>query len=155
MNNTIFTAGGVADELEARLKTIRIADNFETDIGRDVAMGRRKIPGDDQPPCLQVLEGLDDVRDYQGRNPMVLTEQQFVISGFDKCDPDQPNKRAHAMIRDIKKAVFKGPDGSTWGGKVKQVRYLGKDIGPRPDGVALVQAQVLIAVQFVEDMTQP
>ena len=50
------------------------------------------------------------------------------------------------MIRDMKRATFF--DGRTLGGKVYEVRYLGKDIGPRPDGVALVQARIAISVSF-------
>lgn len=150
---TFFTASAVAAEIKARLLSIRLENGAETDIGRDVMMGRRKIPGDDQPPCVMVLEGLDDPKDQPGRNPTVLISQQYVVSAFDACDPDNPNDQAHAMIRDIKRAIFK--DGTTWGGKVKSVIYQGRDIGPRPDGVALVQAQVLLLVEYVEDLANP
>lgn len=150
---TYFTAGAVSAEIKTRLQAILLANGAETDIGRDVMMGRRKIPGDDQPPCTMVLEGLDDPRDQPGRNPTALIAQQYVISAFDACDPDNPNDKAHAMIRDIKRAIFK--DGTTWGGKVKSVTYLGRDIGPRPDGVALVQAQVSVLVEYVEDLANP
>lgn len=150
---THFTAGAVSAEIKTRLQAILLTNNCETDIGRDVMMGRRKIPGDDQPPCVMVLEGLDDNQDQPGRSPLALVEQQYVISAFDKCDADNPNDQAHAMIRDIKRAIFK--DGADWGGKVKKVKYIGRDIGPRPDGVALVQAQVLISVTYVEDLSNP
>lgn len=150
---TYFTSGAVSAEIKTRLSTIRKGTYFETDIGRDVMMGRRKVPGDDQPPCIQVFEGDDDVRDQPGRMPSVLISQQYVIDGFDACDPDNPNDKAQAMIRDIKRAIFR--DGTTWGGKVKSVSYLGRDIGPRPDGVALVQARVLISVEYVENLAEP
>lgn len=151
--STFFTAGDVSAEIKTRLQTILTANGAETDIGRDVRMGKRKMPGDDEPPCISVFEGDDDIRDQPGRIPAVLVSQQYVISGFDKCDPDNPNDKALSIIRDIKRALFKGD--ATFGGKVKMVRYLGRDIGPRPDGVALVQAVVLITVEYVEDLTNP
>ncbi len=153
MTTPYFTAGEISGELKSRLQTIRATNGAETDIGRDVMMGRRKIPADDQPPCLIVLEGEDDVKDRPGTLPMVLVSQNYIIDGFDACDPDNPNEKAHAIIRDIKKAIFK--DGTTWSGKVKSVKYLGRDIGPRPDGVALVQARVMISVEYIEQLNQP
>ncbi len=153
MTTTYFTAGQVSDEIKSRLMSILIANTAETDIGRDVMMGRRKIPGEEQPPCIQVLEGMDEVRDSPGKVPTVLVSQDYHIDGFDHCDPDNPNDKALAMIRDIKRAIFR--DGSTWGGKVRNVIYRGRDIGPRPDGVALVQARVMISVEYVEDLANP
>lgn len=150
---TYTRAADVSTEIIRRLRTIRIVNGYETEIGRDVLAGRRKIPGDDQPPCLIVLEGGDDVRDQPGRIPLVLISQSYVLDGFDKCDPDNPNTKGHAIIRDIKRAIFKGD--ANLGGAVKSVSYLGRDIGPRPDGVALVQARVTISVEFVEDLTSP
>lgn len=146
-------AADVSAEIKRRLQTMRLTNGCETDIGRDVMLGRRKIPGDDQPPCVIVLEGGDDVRDQPGRIPTVLISQSYVIDGFDKCDPNNPNTKGHSIIRDIKRAIFAGD--ATLGGAVKSVTYIGRDIGPRPDGVALVQARVMISVEFVEDLTNP
>lgn len=147
------TAESVANEIKARITAIRTANGSETEIGRDVMMGRRKIPGDDRPPCAIVLEGADDPLDHPGRIPSALIQQSYFIDGFDVCDPDNPNTKAHAMIRDIKRAIFAGD--STLGGKVREVKYLGRDIGPRPDGVALVQVRVIIGVEYVENLTNP
>ena len=72
---TYTRAADVSTEILHRLRTIRIVNGYETEIGRDVMAGRRKIPGDDQPPCLIVLEGGDDVRDQPGRIPLVLISQ--------------------------------------------------------------------------------
>jgi hypothetical protein len=151
--STYTTAAAVSEEIDRRLRGILLANACETDIGRDVMLGRRKMPGDDQPPCVVVLEGGDDVRDQPGRIPTVLVSQKYVIDGFDKCDPDNPNTKGHAIIRDLKRAIFAGD--ATLGGAVKSVTYLGRDIGPRADGVSLVQARILISVEFVEDLTNP
>jgi hypothetical protein len=150
---TFFTAGEVAAEIKSRLQAVRLTNDCETDIGRDVMMGRRKIPGDDQPPCIIVIEGLDDIGDQVGRTPSCLILQDYLIDGFDACDPDNPNDKAHAMIRDIKRAIFAG--GSTFGEKVRAVRYRSRDIGPRADGAALVQVRVAITVEYVENLLNP
>lgn len=153
MSELINTAGGVAAEIKRRLQTILLANDCETDIGRQVMMGRRRFPADDQPPCITVAETPDNVEDRPGRVPQVLVQATYVIDGFDACDPDNPNDKAHAMIRDIKRAIF--VDGTTLGGAVKKCDYLGRDIGPRPDGVALVQARVNIGVTYVETLAEP
>lgn len=80
-------------------------------------------------------------------------EQSYVIDSFDVCDPDNPNDKAHAMIRDVKKALFK--DGRTLGGVVVALNYKGRDMGARPDGVAMVQSRVMISVEFAEDLANP
>jgi len=77
----------------------------------------------------------------------------YVIDAFSLCDPDNPNVQAHKMIRDIKRVIFAG--GRTLGGTVSEVEYLGRDIGPRSDGVAMVQARVTIRVSFAEDLANP
>lgn len=150
----IYTkAGDIAAEISVRMARIRTAGGFETDIGRDVKRGRRKIPADDAPPCVVIFEGDDDPQDRPGRIPLVLVQQAYVFDAYDKCDPDNPNDQAHKMIRDLKRAIFAGD--ATLGGKVSKVMYIGRDIGPRPDGAALVQARVMIVIEYVEDLTNP
>lgn len=151
--STYTKAGDIAAEIAGRLARIRIIGGFETDIGRDVKRGRRKLPADDAPPCVVMFEGDDTPTDRPGRIPLVLVQQAYVFDAFDKCDPDNPNDQAHKLIRDMKRVIFAGD--ATLGGMVSKVMYLGRDIGPRPDGVALVQARVMIAVEFVEDLTTP
>ena len=150
---TFNTSGAISGELSTRLRNILLITSCETNIGRDLMLGSRKIPGDDRPPCMILIEGNDDPVDAPGRIPQVLISQNYMIDAFDVCDPDNPNTKALAMIRDIKRAIFKGD--ATLGGTVKKVSYLGRDIGPRPDGVAMVQARVMIAIEYVEDLTNP
>ena len=145
----------VSAEIIARIQTITVANGFETDIGLNVKRGRRKLPVEDEVPCAVLIEGNDSVEDTAGRTQtaFVKVKQPYLIDGFDACDPDNPNDKAQAMIRDIKKVLFK--DGRNFGGKVVEVNYQGKDIGPRADGVALVQARVAIEVSFAEDLANP
>jgi hypothetical protein len=157
MNAPLNSAGDIAIEIARRLGLILISNGCETDIGRTVMRGRRKMPGDDDPPCVVVFEGGDDVKDHPGRIPQLLVNQVYAIDGFDKCDPDNPNDQAHRMIRDIKRALFSenGVVDTTLGGRVRAIDYAGRDIGPRPDGAALVQARVMVQVQYVENLATP
>lgn len=148
-------AEDVSAEINSRLSTISVTNGFETNIGAKLTRGKRRLPAEDEVPCCNFIEGGDDVADTSGRTQTALVKvvQTYVIDAFDVCDPDNPNDKAHAMIRDIKKVLFKG--GRTFDGKVAEVVYKGRDIGARPDGVAIVQARVMIEVSFVEDLANP
>lgn len=155
---TVFLkSADVAAEIKTRLQAILLSNGCETDIGSQVFMGRRKLPGEaDDVPCTIVTEGDDTVDDTAGRRQtaQIKVRQNYVIDGFDTCDANNPNDKAHAMIRDIKRAIFAN-NNRMLDGKVFSVEYLGRDIGPRPDGVALVQARVMIAVTFAENLSDP
>ena len=153
MSDQLCTSGSIANEIYERLRGILMANGCETDVGINVMRGRLKIPGDDEPPCIQIIEGQDAPQSRPGRVPQVLISQPYVIDAFDRCDPDNPNDKAHAMARDIKRAIFS--DGTTLGGRVKSCDYVGRDIGPRPDGAALVQLRLMIAVEYVETLAEP
>jgi hypothetical protein len=153
---TVFVkAADVAIEITSRLAGILVANGHESDIGSTVHRGKRKLPMEDEVPCCILIEGADEIEDTAGRSQTALVKvrQTYYIDAFSACDPDNPNDAAHAMIRDIKRVLFKG--GRTFDGKVAEVSYLGRDIGPRPDGVALVQARVMIDVSFAEDLANP
>lgn len=148
-------AADVAAEVFTRLSQIAVTNGSETDIGTKVMRGRRKVPAEDELPCIQIVEGNDDVTDKAARmnGSLVKVEMLFVIDAFDFCDPDNPNDKAHQMIRDIKRALFKGD--RTLGGKVSEIEYMGRDIGARPDGQNTVQAQVVVRVSYAEDLSNP
>jgi hypothetical protein len=148
-------AADVAEEIVTRLEQIKISDGAETDIGRRVLRGRRTTPIDSEVPCSVLIEAGDEVEDSAGRTmtALVKVRNTYMIDGFTTCDPDNPNVAAHAMIRDLKRSLFK--DGRTFGGKVVEVSYKGRDIGPRPDGAGFVQARIMIEVSFAEDLANP
>lgn len=145
----------VSKEIDTRLGAILLTNGAETNIGQSVRRGKRKLPAEDEVPCCVLIEGDDDVEDTAGRTQTALVKvrQSYVIDAFDRCDPDNPNDKGHAMIRDIKRALFR--DGRNFGGKVVEVKYMGRDIGPRPDGVAIVMVRLMIDVSFAEDLANP
>ena len=71
----------VANELATRLSQISITNGYETDIGLRVQRGRRKLPADDEPPLVQLVEGSDDVIDESGRSTksLIKVEQPYVF----------------------------------------------------------------------------
>ena len=134
--------------LSELLSQITKANGYETDIGlHRVYRGKRKIE-DAEVPCAVVLTGEDRVGD-QGRDD-VQVMQDFVLGGYHECDPDQPNDVAHAIVRDIVKAVYS--TGINWQRRVVKVSYMGKDIGPRADGMPIVFAIVHITVNYSQEL---
>ncbi len=152
MTTMLQSAELIALEISNRLSAIRVANGCETDIGATVYRGKRKVE-DDAAPCAVLVEGTDTIVDRPGKLPTVTIDQSYVLGGYVACDADNPNDAAHALIRDLKKAMFS--DGGNFGGKVRSVNYKGRDIGPRTDGVAIVFALIEITVSYVEVLGQP
>ncbi len=146
--------------LTTLLEGISKANGYETDIGAQVFRGKRKID-DTHIPCAVIIEGEDKPGGTQGAASQQIT-QSYVLGGYAECDADNPNDAAHKIIADIKKAVFTLTDPTkaetitgtaTFGGRVKLVTYVGRDIGPRTDGMPIVFAVVHIDVIFTEQLT--
>ncbi len=146
---TPFTkASDIAEYLTTLIQTIKIADGFNTDIGLTVFRGRKKID-DDMVPCGVIIEGEDRPGDNAGRESIKIT-QSYVLGGYVKCDPDNPNDDAHLVIKDLKKVLF--GQGPRMGNRVAAIRYQGRDIGPRADGVAIVFAVINVDIEFAETL---
>lgn len=147
------SASSVAAEVSSRMSAISKANGAATDIGLRVFRGRHQI-NDDVVPCVSIFEADDDVQDEQGKHSAgVKLAQRYVLVAYDHCDADAPNDQAHLILADLKRAIFKGD--RTFGGKVLEVSYRGRAIGPRSDGVAVVSARIDIDVTYYEDLSNP
>ena len=160
MSQVFTRARDVAAHLSTLLAGVRVANGFETDIGVRVYRGKRKID-DTSVPCAVLLEGDDTPGETQGTDYQKIT-QSYVLGGYAPCDPDNPNDAAHQIVSDLKKAVFQLVDptkaesingSQTFGGRVKNVEYKGRDIGARTDGGSIVFAVIHIDVSFVERLS--
>lgn len=144
----------LADAIHARLTAITVANGYLTDIGSRVFRGRTALD-ESHLPCIVMVEGDDNIEDQAVRK--VKVAQQFIIEGHDECDFDNPNDKAHDIISDMKRAIFKGD--RTFGGLVVSdkngLRYEGRNISPRPDGAAIVAASIRFVCVFVEDLDNP
>lgn len=157
---TTFTrARDIALYIDSLQHNITKANGYETDIGLKVFRGKRKIDHT-AAPCAVLLEGDDAVGGQQGDGGQVVT-QSYALGGYAPCDPDNPNDTAHQIISDLKKAVFQRVDvtraesiqgTTTFGGRVKNVVYAGRNIGPMPDSSAIAFGVIHIDVTFVEQL---
>lgn len=153
---TIFTrAEDIGTEIQARLETRTIAQGAETNLGVKVYRGRRHVD-DTMIPCAVIIEG-DDLPARGNVRTSVQLDQRYVLFAYVPCDPDHPNDAAHAAIRDMKRALFStaGAPDVKLGGKVRELEYLGRDIGPRADGAAFVLAAIEVGVEYVENLANP
>lgn len=152
MSTTLHRAEDVAAELVRRLGLLTIAQGAETDIGTVVHQGRTKVD-DEMMPCTVIIEADDTPADKRLRSTIEIA-QRYVLFAYLKCDPDNPNVAAHAAIRDLKRANWK-PGDDKWGGLVRSVEYIGRDIGPRADGAGFVVAAIEMVVTYVENIDNP
>ena len=148
----------IAEYLTTVLQAIRVTNGYKTDIGATVYRGRLKHDEDRVPYCV-LIEGEDRPQENDGGRLDVTLEQDFVPGAYVFCNVDNPNDAAHLAPKDTKKAVFssdlarKQMAGARGGnGRVKNMEYKGKDIGPRADGKNIVFAVVHISVTFAEDL---
>lgn len=157
---SIYTkSADIAAHISTLLTGIRTTNGYSTDIGVRVMRGKRKVD-DSQVPCAVLIEGEDTPGETSGYASQKIT-QAYALGGYVQCDPDNPNDAAHLVVRDIKRAIFSPPaagdrpmvaPGLRLGGRVLKVRYAGRDIGPRADGMPIVFAVVHIEVDFVEQL---
>lgn len=152
---SLHSAEVIGDEMAARLASRTIALGAETDLGAKVYRGRRHID-DSMIPCSVVIEG-DDAPSRGNVRTEYKLAQKYVLFAYVPCDPDNPNTAAHAAIRDMKRALFhaNGKPDPRLGGLVRDLEYLGRDIGPRSDGAAFVVAAIEVGVEYAEDVANP
>jgi hypothetical protein len=153
---TLTRSEDIAELIAARMGTIQTTNGAETDAGRIVYRGRRKIE-DTQVPCSVLVEGEDQPGEQSGRLMNCRIDQRYVLVAYDVCDPDNPNTKAHALLRDLKRAVFTsgGQPDMNFDKRVLKVVYRGRDIGPRADGGNIVMAVIEIDVEYVESLATP
>ena len=147
--STPFTkASDIAEYLTTLLAGVTIANGYHTDIGLRVFRGKRSKV-EEQIPCAVLIEGEDHPGESAGRESIKIV-QDYVVGGYVACDPDNPNDAAHLVLKDIKKVLFQ--QGPRMGNRVTNITYVGRDIGPRPDGVSIVFAVVHISITFAETL---
>lgn len=147
---SIHTAEAIAAEAARRLALCQVAQGAETDIGLKVYQGLRVV-SDDMLPCVVLHEG-DDSVSSSGMRVQVQLAQRYLALGYLACDPLNPGVAAHRAIRDIKRVLFSD---ARWGGLVRSVKYLGREVGARSDGAGFVVGAVEFEVEYVEDLSNP
>jgi len=146
-------ASHIALALSERLATILKAGGYATDAGAKVMRGRKRLD-ERQLPCIVIIEMEDTIQDQ--RPNAVKLSQKYVIEGHSACDPDNPNDVGHDLVADIKRALFSeklvfGAEDT----KAVQMKYNGRNIAPREDGLAVVAVSVVVSVEYIETLSEP
>lgn len=147
-------ASDAAAAFAARLATITTANGYSTEIGANVLRGKPNIfhsDDDSDLPCIILAEAEDRIEDQKPRTGLVKLAQRYVFEGHDACDPDHPNDKAHLILADLKRAIFGQPFGTMF----YELRYVGRAIGARPDGTAIVAASIEVEAVYSEDLANP
>lgn len=148
----------IIEALRDRLSLIRIANGYASDIGATVFRGRRSISLD-HLPCCSIMEAEDEIEKQSPGTgavhtaPVVFATLPVTIEAHATCDPDHPNVTAHALVADIKRAIFSGD--LTFGNLATHTQYIGRNVGDRESGTDVAFAQVLIKIGCVEDLANP
>jgi hypothetical protein len=146
-------ASDIAAAISARIAQIAIANGYSTDIGTRVFRGRLTLDKEDLPAAI-LVEDEDRVKEQKRNLIDVSLYQTYIVEGHDVCDPLQPNDKAHLILADIKRAIF-GSNDKTLNGLVLEIQYVGRSIGQRPDGTAIVAAAVTFQCHFTENLANP
>lgn len=146
-------AATLAETILDRLRTITVLNGYNTNIGAKVFAGRRRL---DQShlPCAVLIERDDDVLD-QSRAHDVKLSQKYVVEGHANCDPDNPNDAGHLLVADLKRALFTGKFLVEGIPAAIQIKYRGRSVAPREDGLNVVSASVEFAIEYVESLSNP
>jgi hypothetical protein len=151
-------AARITAAIAARLAAIRVANGYLTDAGQYVWHGRQAIDPNTLPSTtLHEDEDLvERQRTGDQSSPATIDAGvllPYIIEATDHCDPDNPNLTGHALVADIKRAIF--ADDLTWGGLAQKTLYTGRTLGPRPDGASMVTVTVRIQIAMAENLAQP
>ncbi len=156
MKKNTTTAETLALIFVRKLQKIVQSSGFETSVGSRVFEGRRQIDDNNDIPCVVLVEGDDrpsNSVDVAGLDKSVLLKQHYVFEGFDYCEALHPNRVAHKIIRDLKRAIFTVEPGFDWRNEaVRSVKYAGRNIGVRADGTTIVSAYIEVDVEFLENL---
>ncbi|MDX9717243.1 MAG: hypothetical protein RBT67_07710 [Thauera sp.] len=153
--STTSKAAAIAAAIAARLATITRANGYHTNAGLHVWRGRTAIDADELP-SITLFEQEDQVEDQRittATDPTAIDAHlllPFVVEASTHCDPDHPNLAGHALVADIKRAIFSGD--LTWGSLASHTRYIGRTLGPREGGADIVTVTVQIRIGYTENL---
>lgn len=153
-------ANDIVKRLVERLRTIRQDAGFATNAGLSVTRGQPAASGS-SPVALFVFELEDQVEaqhgdgsgDTHGEKVSANVLLPIEIEGVADCDADDAADVAHALVADIKRAVFGGD--MTWGGLATHTKYIGRTIDPRASGTNAATVRVQIRIGCSEDLANP
>jgi len=152
------TAETLATTLATTLGQVLTTNGYITNLGAKVFRGRRNL-NETHIPCIVIIEGNDRVTDEARSAPrigerkkMVKLAQRYTLEGHLVCDADHPNDAAHDSTADMKKCIFADV---TLNGAVRDIKYVGRTISAREDGIEVVAGAIEIELEYTEDLSNP
>jgi len=145
--------------LKARLQAIRVANGFITEAGFKVYLGRAFLDSEKDTPSLTLHEGRPQKSGYgfvenTSANPQIggRMEPEYTVEGMVQCNGDEPYVAAHALLADIKRALFGTQDALP---NTLSHRLVGYGVMPHQPGSTSMTVLVVGAYQFVENFAAP
>lgn len=147
--------------VKARLQGITVAGGYNTNAGQKVYLGRAFLDGDKDVPSLTLHEGRPQESGYgfvenTSARPNIGARlaPEYTVEGFAEADSNDPYTVGHALLADIKKAL--------WGTECKNPladtlthTMVGYGIMPHQAGSNRVAVLVVGAYQYVENFAAP
>lgn len=150
-----MTPKEISIEVSNILSTITTENGYPSNAGKKVYRGRLNFD-ESMVPCIVLGEADDNPVDQNQYGRQVIVNQRFVVDAWVPCDPDNPNDAAHDAISDIKRLLFQNVNAMGAGGVlnkiVKKIKYVGRSIGPRPEGGEIVRGTVIFEVTYTENL---
>lgn len=143
----------VVKAVQAALEQIQ-APEYNTDAGKRITRGRKRISKEEAFPLLILHEGEEEVVKRVGPD-RVQNRLNLTVEGWVKADPINPLDDAHLLLADIQKSLFPALESRNNAGLIVQVQYLGRVIDPPEDGSRSCSVSVLLAIDWTEHLTDP
>lgn len=151
------TAHRIVLALQARCEAITKAGGYATDAGLRVYRGRDVVTRSDSFPLLVIHRDPEEVVGAQGGRQFpgvsLRLRMAFGIEGHIEADPDNPLDAAHAVIADIKQAIFLPTDRLV--PETTELAYTDSFVERRGDGASIASVAVNGHVEFTEEVGQP
>lgn len=153
-----MTPLAILQSIAARLTTIRVANGYATDAGLRVSLGDTWID-EAQVPALTVHEGELANNGYalvraQGRVGARGTKMrgEYTVEGVADCTVADTYVAAHALIADIKRALF-ADGGLSFGPQAGDHKLEGHGVVPRAKGSNRVTVAVVGSYFYIDEFT--
>lgn len=151
-----MSALSILQTIEARLKTVLIANGYNTNAGQRVSMGSIWLD-EDEFPALTLHEGAPVQGGYSlvrsngraGSTGMKM-RAEYTVEGFADCSSVAPYVAGHALIADIKRALFAN-GGLTLGTNAGDHVMEGHGIMPRAQGSNRIAVAVVGSYFYIDE----
>lgn len=153
-----MTPLAILQSIVARLATIRVANGYATDAGLRVSLGDAWLD-EAMVPALTVHEGELVGSGYalvraQGRAGAGGTKMrgEYTVEGIADCTAVDTYVAAHALIADIKRALFAN-GGLSFGPQAGDHKLEGHGVVPRAKGSNRVSVAVVGSYFYIDEFT--